>query len=435
LVGSVVSALALVWVFCVRSPTQTAGGGSDVGNGSAIAGIARYPDGAPAAGVTVRVRPTDYLPSHRDGTDSTRSADGVTDGRGAFMLDGLDSGDYRVELMGQGSRGDVEDCRVDGSPRDTARVEAELVSTGTIRLEALNPAPSEPETIWVQVYGLERLLVWTGKADLVVGELPPATYRVHIEDGGRASRSDPVVVAEGAETTVPPLEFGCASRACDSLALHTLLVANGLEPYIPRYANDTGRVVELEFSWLDESFRFSTFAGLEKLTALRSFRLLGRYLPDSLSDELVEALAGIEALREVRISWTHDTLFHAVPASIGRLTRLERLSLAGDSLDALPEEIGNLRNLRYLDISQNRLRKLPLSITTLPALETINFSYNKMCTLPEAFFRMESLEMIRSWGNPLCTLTPEQKSWLEARGGRAGPCDDSTFTALGCDTL
>jgi hypothetical protein len=194
-------------------------------------------------------------------------------------------------------------------------------------------------------------------------------------------------------------------------------------------------VVDLEFSWLDESFRFSTFAGLEKLTALRSLRLLGRYLPDSLANELLDALANIETLRELRISWTHDTLFHSVPASIGRLTQLERLSLNGDSLEALPDEIGNLTNLRYLDISQNRLRELPLSITTLPDLETIDFSYNRMCRLPDTFFRMGSLEMIRSWGNPLCTLTPEQKSWLESRGGRVGPCDDSTFTALGCDTL
>ena len=49
----------------------------------------------------------------------------------------------------------------------------------------------------------------------------------------------------------------------------------------------------------------------------------------------------------------------SLPDAIGRLTGLQQLSVAENSLTAVPNTVGRLRKLRLLDVSSNRLTALP----------------------------------------------------------------------------
>jgi adenylate cyclase len=75
--------------------------------------------------------------------------------------------------------------------------------------------------------------------------------------------------------------------------------------------------------------------------------------------------------------------FTSISSSIGRLYKLEYLSVARNSLDELPAEIGRLLELRYLDARENNLSKLPSEIWHARKLETLNASANILNAFPK----------------------------------------------------
>jgi adenylate cyclase len=75
--------------------------------------------------------------------------------------------------------------------------------------------------------------------------------------------------------------------------------------------------------------------------------------------------------------------FNSISQHIGRLIRLEYLSIARNSLDELPAEIGRLAELRYLDVRENNLRRLPAEIWYARRLETLNVSSNVLDGFPK----------------------------------------------------
>ncbi|KAF2195275.1 PP2C-domain-containing protein [Zopfia rhizophila CBS 207.26] len=75
--------------------------------------------------------------------------------------------------------------------------------------------------------------------------------------------------------------------------------------------------------------------------------------------------------------------FTSLSSHIGRLYRLEHLSVARNSLDELPSEIGRLAELRYLDVRENNLGRLPLEIWHARRLETLNVSSNVLDAFPK----------------------------------------------------
>ena len=75
--------------------------------------------------------------------------------------------------------------------------------------------------------------------------------------------------------------------------------------------------------------------------------------------------------------------FSALSSSVGRLIRLEHLSVARNSLDELPAEIGRLAELKYLDVRENNLGRLPTEIWYARRLETLNVSSNVLDGFPK----------------------------------------------------
>ncbi len=66
----------------------------------------------------------------------------------------------------------------------------------------------------------------------------------------------------------------------------------------------------------------------------------------------------------------------ALPASIGKNTRLQKVALAGNRLSSLPEQMTACANLELLRISANRLTELPLWLLQLPKLSWLAFAGN-----------------------------------------------------------
>ncbi|PSN64321.1 PP2C-domain-containing protein [Corynespora cassiicola Philippines] len=75
--------------------------------------------------------------------------------------------------------------------------------------------------------------------------------------------------------------------------------------------------------------------------------------------------------------------FSSLSSNIGRLYRLEHLSVARNTLDDLPAEIGRLSELRYLDVRENNLGRLPPEIWYARRLETLNVSSNVLDGFPK----------------------------------------------------
>ncbi|WP_088892983.1 leucine-rich repeat-containing protein kinase family protein [Leptolyngbya ohadii] len=75
---------------------------------------------------------------------------------------------------------------------------------------------------------------------------------------------------------------------------------------------------------------------------------------------------------------THNRL-QTLPASIGNLTRLQKLMLAGNELRSLPDELANCKNLELIRLAANQLPALPVWLFDLPRLSWLAYSGNPFC--------------------------------------------------------
>jgi hypothetical protein len=81
------------------------------------------------------------------------------------------------------------------------------------------------------------------------------------------------------------------------------------------------------------------------------------------------------------VSWLilTDNQIEQVPASWGRLSRLQKLMLAGNQLRSLPEEMSDCQNLELIRLAANQLTTLPSWLYTLPRLSWLAYSGNPFC--------------------------------------------------------
>eukprot|EP00002_Diphylleia_rotans_P029608 TRINITY_DN6036_c0_g1_i2.p1 TRINITY_DN6036_c0_g1~~TRINITY_DN6036_c0_g1_i2.p1 ORF type:complete len:996 (-),score=198.86 TRINITY_DN6036_c0_g1_i2:517-3504(-) len=127
-------------------------------------------------------------------------------------------------------------------------------------------------------------------------------------------------------------------------------------------------------------------------------------------------------LRECNLS---HLLLLQPPRGLTRLTRLERLSLAGNMLDSLPDtllcaltrlthlglasnelsfispQISHIQNLVELDLFANRLTSLPPTIANLTCLTRLDLRFNRLGTLPNSMGDLTSLRELCIEMNPL----------------------------------
>lgn len=68
-----------------------------------------------------------------------------------------------------------------------------------------------------------------------------------------------------------------------------------------------------------------------------------------------------------------------LPSSIGQLTKLRKLALAGNHLTSLPESMANCIELELVRLSANQLTIIPNWLLDLPKLAWLGFSGNPVC--------------------------------------------------------
>lgn len=119
--------------------------------------------------------------------------------------------------------------------------------------------------------------------------------------------------------------------------------------------------------------RFGLTQAVPSLTVLNLASAKLAQLPEDLFQKLT-------GLTKLILDKNH---FTSLSNNIGRLFRLEHLSVARNSLDVLPAEIGRLVELRYLDVRENNLSVLPAELWWARRLETLNVSSNVLDAFPK----------------------------------------------------
>jgi Leucine-rich repeat (LRR) protein len=93
-----------------------------------------------------------------------------------------------------------------------------------------------------------------------------------------------------------------------------------------------------------------------------------------------------------------------MPASIGKLTGVNLLSISGTYLNELPPELGKLVSLRFLDISGNRLSRIPAEICNCRTIELLYAQGNQLTEIPEKINDIKSLQRFQLDSNRLKSL-------------------------------
>src|SRR5512140_478338 len=90
--------LAALTVVVMRCSSNVAGGSTTTDNAKVACAIVN-PDGSPAAGVSVRVRPADYVTAVPSPLAKASRAllDTISDAQGMVLMANLDSGEYCIE--------------------------------------------------------------------------------------------------------------------------------------------------------------------------------------------------------------------------------------------------------------------------------------------------------------------------------------------------
>jgi hypothetical protein len=176
-----------------QDPVAQGGGGSEAV--ALTAGFAN-PDGTPAAGIRVRLRPARFLAdtlaaSQGGGSEVIGLAgtirDAFTDANGMVHLDSVPRGEYLLEANDSAGHALLLPAMVTGDRDSFFLPAAKLQPTGAVTGSFVSPEGFTGST-WVQIYGLDRV----AKADSATGKfrmdgLPGGTYTL------RAVHSAPAV--------------------------------------------------------------------------------------------------------------------------------------------------------------------------------------------------------------------------------------------------
>ncbi|KAL9044452.1 MAG: hypothetical protein Q9214_002410, partial [Letrouitia sp. 1 TL-2023] len=99
----------------------------------------------------------------------------------------------------------------------------------------------------------------------------------------------------------------------------------------------------------------------------------------SLDDRVFEMMPSLTKLN------MDKNQFVNISSEIGKLRRLEYLSIARNPLSSLPVSMGNLQELRFLDVRECNIKKLPGELWYCFRLDTLNVSSNVLESFPKPY--------------------------------------------------
>ena len=236
----------------------------------------------------------------------------------------------------------------------------------------------------------------------------------------RAARAVLLVVAGC--TTCPAGAAAQGSVAADRAALEALYDATGgagwtdgtnwkttaaLDTWFGVTTDDAGRVTELELG--DNGLTGPLPAALGGLANLERLSLWGNGLTGPIPGEL----GSLSSLK--RLSLWGNGLTGPIPGELMNLVNLERLSLRWNELTGpVPAWLGSLTRLQGLDLASNALAgRVPGELGSLPELDRLDVSYNWGLSGPlPPELRRPSLDELDIFATPVCAPAVWE-DWLE----------------------
>lgn len=151
------------------------------------------------------------------------------------------------------------------------------------------------------------------------------------------------------------------------------------------------RFIRLQEASLREDF-------LVKVTKLKNLYLSGclamREMPHQFTDQA--------CLRELQLQ---DTRLEELPGNIGKLSKLEVLTIGSPLLKSLPDSLGNLSNLKSLSIIHCfSLKSLPETLGHLVLLEYLCLEATGVDSVPDGFWLLANLRSLKISDCPLSEL-------------------------------
>jgi hypothetical protein len=164
----------LLWCSC---GTRSLTGGTSTAEDARVAGVVYNEQGEPVSGARVQLRTSDYT---ADTAGITTGRDTVTDENGAFRIDSVVPGSYRVEVNDGASHAALLACDVAENDTLVRIPDDTLYPTGAIR-GMVTPISDSLVSLYIQVPGLERLGVRDPETGtFVIDDLPRGSYTIRM---------------------------------------------------------------------------------------------------------------------------------------------------------------------------------------------------------------------------------------------------------------
>jgi len=219
-IGLLAAAVALftagLFTGCGDLPWMQASGGSgtETTGGTKVVGTMLYPDGSPAVGASIVIRPADYLADTTGAPDTVFHAETIVAANGSYAFKTVPSGDYVLEVKDAGGRTAMAEFRKDTERGMLTRKADTLQDPGSL-YGSLAPMNVSPGSGFVQIFGLGRTLRADASGKYRFNNLPMGRVRL------RALSSNPAWKFHDTVTAVVP--------AGDSVQV---------QPFVPAFNED-----------------------------------------------------------------------------------------------------------------------------------------------------------------------------------------------------
>ena len=165
--------------------------------------------------------------------------------------------------------------------------------------------------------------------------------------------------------------------------------------------SEIGRVFALDLH--DNGLKGGIPAELGNLSELERLSLGGNQLSGNMPPELGN-LANLQDL-----SLQDNQLSGPVPRELGNLSELRKMSLGRNQLSGnIPPELGNLANLEYLNVFYNQLSgPIPRELGNLVSLGQLILSFNQLSgDIPPELVNLPNLQVLSLYDNQLSGCVP-----------------------------
>jgi hypothetical protein len=401
----VISVLAITLLSC--------GTGSEVvGRNATIEGRAVDRNGLPVAAATVRIRPNGFCALY----NKFSAFDTITDADGFFYFDTLPVDSYTIEINSHGKIGTLQNLTI--RQYDTFPMllpQATLTSTGTIFGRINLPISDDTTRPWVALYNVDYIEKVPFTQDFRFEGVPEGTYVLRIVSSRQSKfvleLYDIKVIGDSTHDvgtlTLFAIDFfkGCASRECDSIAIQSILDANGLSSTrlssVTEIDSATGRVVALNLS----------SRGLTRIP--KDIGSLSQLLYLDLRNNHISVVPDhIGYLRNLQILHLDSNSIVELPMNLYYLNNLQILSASNNHIMSINQELMGL-NLDTFDLRNNLIEYFPSASTQLPPARCLLLDNNKLSDFPFEIGSFKKMDMLTVKNNRLCMLSSSTVKWLD----------------------